>query len=343
MRCPSCYQPVGDDDRNCPHCGTSLSMFNPPASHPAAGFADDAAVSYAGFWRRVAAYLVDSLVLGFGTVVVVLPLMLMGAVDRAAIGQHENLFNLLSVVIGWLYFALQESSDHQATLGKRLFGMQVTDTSGQRIGFGRATGRYFAKLVSAVLLLIGFIMVAFTRRKQGLHDMIADTLVTNRPGSSPRTGCALVIALGFILVIVLGIFAAISVPAYQEYLKRARAAQEAGQGQASPEEGGESAPAAGAAGGFAEQADMAADAVESSYAREGTLPASVEEAQLAVDPASGGAVMTIGNGGVVTLFSHDGQSHLTMVPQVAGDGSIIWMCAAEGLRAADFPARCRQQ
>ena len=60
---------------------------------------------------------------------------------------------------------------------KKALGLSVTDLSGNRIGFGRATGRYFAKILSGLILLIGFIMVAFTQRKQGLHDMLAGTLV----------------------------------------------------------------------------------------------------------------------------------------------------------------------
>ena len=71
----------------------------------------------------------------------------------------------------------------QGTLGKKALGMIVTDLDGGRIGFGRATGRYFAKILSALILGIGFIMVAFTQRKQGLHDLIASTLVY-KAGSS---------------------------------------------------------------------------------------------------------------------------------------------------------------
>ena len=87
---------------------------------------------------------------------------------------------------GWLYFALMESSTRQATLGKMALDMKVTDDEGNRISFGRATGRYFAKILSALILLIGFIMVAFTDRKRGLHDMIAGTLVEIR-SSAPAT------------------------------------------------------------------------------------------------------------------------------------------------------------
>ena len=77
----------------------------------------------------------------------------------------------------WLYEAFMESSSYQATLGKMIFGMKVTDLNGNRISFERATGRHFAKWLSAMVLFIGYIMVGFTERKQGLHDLLAGTLV----------------------------------------------------------------------------------------------------------------------------------------------------------------------
>jgi uncharacterized RDD family membrane protein YckC len=84
---------------------------------------------------------------------------------------------LFTIATGWLYEAFLESSSYQATLGKMIFGMKVTDLQGNRISFARATGRHFAKIVSAIILFIGFIMVGFTERKQGLHDILAGTLV----------------------------------------------------------------------------------------------------------------------------------------------------------------------
>ena len=86
-------------------------------------------------------------------------------------------------MINWLYSAVLESSTWQATVGKKAMSLVVTDSAGQRIGFGRATGRYFGKFISSLILGIGFLMVGWTRRKQGLHDMMASTLVykTNAP------------------------------------------------------------------------------------------------------------------------------------------------------------------
>jgi len=80
----------------------------------------------------------------------------------------------------WLYSAILESSSKQATLGKMALGLTVTDTKTQRIGFGQASGRYFAKYISFLILCVGFMMAGFTKRKQGLHDLIASTLVLRK-------------------------------------------------------------------------------------------------------------------------------------------------------------------
>jgi len=135
---------------------------------------------YGGFWRRVGAYLIDLVIL---MVVVGIVGSILG-VDfgfEAAINGNEPdsspVGDLLSLVIGIAYFAGLESSSMQATLGKKALGMVVTDVNGNRISFLRALGRYFAKILSGVILFIGYIMVGLTERKQGLHDMIAGTLV----------------------------------------------------------------------------------------------------------------------------------------------------------------------
>jgi uncharacterized RDD family membrane protein YckC len=129
--------------------------------------------TYAGFWRRFVAWLLDGLLLSLVT----LPFTLQFGGDAAAEAARTSVAGTISTVVGWLYYALMESSAKQATVGKMALGIIVTDLEGRRIGFGRATGRYFAKILSALILGIGFLMAAFTERKQGLHDMIAGTLV----------------------------------------------------------------------------------------------------------------------------------------------------------------------
>jgi uncharacterized RDD family membrane protein YckC len=124
-------------------------------------------MTYGGFWIRVLAYIIDGILVG-----IVVGILTLTTDDAAR--------NTVSTIVSWLYFAFMESSARQATFGKSLLNMQVTDEQGQRISFLRATGRHFAKILSAIILLIGFIMVAFDSRKQGLHDKLASTLVVQR-------------------------------------------------------------------------------------------------------------------------------------------------------------------
>lgn len=86
-----------------------------------------------------------------------------------------------AVAASWLYYAFLESSAHQATLGKMALGLVVTDMQGRRVTFGRASGRFFAKIITGLIpFWIGYIMAGFTDRKQALHDMIASCLVLRR-------------------------------------------------------------------------------------------------------------------------------------------------------------------
>ena len=81
----------------------------------------------------------------------------------------------------WLYHALLESSEWQATVGKRVLGLVVTDMAGQRVSFGRSTGRHFGKIITNLVpAFIGYLLAGFTEKKQALHDMIAGCLVLRR-------------------------------------------------------------------------------------------------------------------------------------------------------------------
>ncbi|MBH5323241.1 RDD family protein [Erythrobacter sp. JGD-13] len=157
----------------------------------------DFLMEYAGFWIRVGAYIIDSIVVSIGAGLIG---GIVGGVIGAGvattggdIGAMESSLNLtggfIGLVIGIAYYAGLESSSWQATLGKKAVGIIVTDTNGNRISFLNAIGRYFAKILSAIILLIGYIMVAFTEKKQGLHDMLASTLVVKgQPGDHGAAG-----------------------------------------------------------------------------------------------------------------------------------------------------------
>ena len=121
------------------------------------------------------AYIIDVILLSI--VVGVLATILGVDLMQPDIETYDPTLNLVSFVIGWLYFALMESSERGATVGKMVVGLRVVTSNGQRLSFLNATGRYFAKIISAIILFIGFIMIGFTDKKRGLHDMIAGTLV----------------------------------------------------------------------------------------------------------------------------------------------------------------------
>lgn len=136
----------------------------------------------AGFWKRFAAIFIDSFLLTFiaFAIMFIIGFFIGGMLSEPEmIAKISNFGMLINVVVVWLYFALQESGEHQATFGKRILGIYVTGKDGSRLSFAQATVRYFSKYLSSILL-IGFIMAAFTKNKQGLHDLIADTLVVNR-------------------------------------------------------------------------------------------------------------------------------------------------------------------
>lgn len=142
-------------------------------------------VPYGGFWWRVLAYFLDFIIISFASSFIGGILGIGLSLPMYSMGMDDNLIGgaaVLSMIgfnfaINWLYFALLESSKLQGTLGKLAIGLVVTDMKGERISFLRATGRYFGKYLSTMLFLIGFIMVGLTSRKQGLHDLLASTLV----------------------------------------------------------------------------------------------------------------------------------------------------------------------
>lgn len=141
---------------------------------------------YAGFWIRVLAAFID------GAVMFLISLPIVGLVTAlssggafAANGEFSSnriLISLLSLIVNWLYFALTESSGNQATLGKMACGLKVADLNGQRISFGKATARYFAKyfISGTITFGIGYIIAGFDQKKQGLHDKIVGTLVLKK-------------------------------------------------------------------------------------------------------------------------------------------------------------------
>ncbi|MFC1613913.1 RDD family protein [Gemmatimonadota bacterium] len=144
-------------------------------------------MKYAGFWLRFAAAMIDiaivvAVFIGCG----VFYWRLTGRVvdDRLSVDAFLTIIGItnytLAILFCWLYFAWLESSPKQATLGKMLLNLAVTDLHGERVSFFRATGRHVGKVLSVLSMFVGFMMAGFTRNKQALHDKIARCLVVER-------------------------------------------------------------------------------------------------------------------------------------------------------------------
>ncbi len=207
MYCSKCGAVLAADAAFCVSCGNPVvraalagaAGVPVPANVGVAGFSTTRSVAYAGFWLRFVAHLIDGVILGIAIFALVIPLLFLtglmatverlpqhldGQVNPAAIAAILSLvftFVAVAVVLKWLYFAYLESGEKQATWGKQALGLYVTDGAAERISFGRASGRFFAKMISGLIPLgIGYIMAGFTERKQALHDMIAGCLVLRR-------------------------------------------------------------------------------------------------------------------------------------------------------------------
>jgi uncharacterized RDD family membrane protein YckC len=154
------------------------------------------AVEYAGFWVRFAAVLVDGLVLIVPSIIV-----------NVIFGKSLGVF--MQYVLGWTY-AIYMLNTRQATLGKMAVGLKVTTIDGGMPTTGKlALREILGKILDVVTLGIGYLMIVFTAKKQGLHDMIADTVVVYDPARK-RRGWLVVMGIVFALIIpIMGILAGV--------------------------------------------------------------------------------------------------------------------------------------
>lgn len=204
MFCSKCGSNLSENAVFCSTCGqatyplvtpsAAIVLPNPSAVAQRIAPALYEQVEYAGFWLRFVAYIIDGLVMGLAFVAIAIALLFttgLGSVlgrfhgreDPGEIGALLGvtfIFSLVGIAIvgSWLYHAYLESSDWHATVGKKVLNMKVTDLEGRPISFGRASGRFFAKIISGMIPLgIGYVIAGFTERKQAIHDMIANCLV----------------------------------------------------------------------------------------------------------------------------------------------------------------------
>ena len=141
-------------------------------------------MNYANVGKRFVALVIDVIILSIfqSIITFVISLAIGGiAANEETIGAviFTSVSVVIIIVIYWLYYAIQESSPKQATIGKQAMGLVVTDMNGEKVSFPKASIRFLSRSLSGILL-IGYIMAFFTEKKQALHDMLAGTLVLQK-------------------------------------------------------------------------------------------------------------------------------------------------------------------
>lgn len=199
MFCPKCGKETDASGKFCQWCGSDIDSV--AARAPVAAAEDDEGHEigiYAGLGRRFIACIVDVIfviILGLVTVAgfglfrglqnlyfyavqhVPADQLTVEGTTGALAGSIIAAYGIMLVIVPWLYFAGFESARSQATPGKVLMRLVVTDMDGQKPTFARTTLRFFSKFISILIVFIGFLMIGFTRNHQGLHDKIAGCLV----------------------------------------------------------------------------------------------------------------------------------------------------------------------
>jgi uncharacterized RDD family membrane protein YckC/DNA-directed RNA polymerase subunit RPC12/RpoP len=176
--CSMCGEEMDVGEVDCPACG------EPIAGHAKSRRENPNNLVYAGFWLRFVAWMIDSLILAVPTSAIVAVCVMQ--FPNAAWGLLLELtpgwmYELLILLLLWPYYSMMESSRFQATFGKILLGLIVTDMNGERVSFGRASGRHWAKVFSSYCVMLGYLMAGFDDKKQAWHDSISSCLVIRRP------------------------------------------------------------------------------------------------------------------------------------------------------------------
>jgi uncharacterized RDD family membrane protein YckC len=326
---------------------------------------------YAGFWNRFAATFID------GLVIIVVEILLLTVLPTT--GAMAVVLPILILVLIWLYEALMVSSAHQGTLGKIAVGIKVTDLAGERIGFGRATARFFGKLIGyfagTIVILLGawliggigavlfgligtvvilgsFLIAAFTVKRQALHDIVASCLVVQKDtvaGTEPvgvmkGVGWAIILSVALTMIPVFGaIFASL-------FLGLGALSMLGGLGGGSLG-GGDAAmdgPDPAMVAKLSLYSAVGPKMVVEQYAQthEGNLPASLEqisEAGLPAEFVDSDATITIENGEVVLTFTQPepiaGRS-LAITPSTGDGGLMEWQCRNRDLPEEFVPSEC---
>lgn len=341
LPCPSCQTMNQMTARFCLNCGASLAdnptPYQPPSSHQAPSMA--AEFIYAGFWKRWFAYIIDGIIFNMTmTVIVILGFantISFDETDPIALVTSLSTLYLVYYIGYWLYFSLQESSTAQATIGKRLLGIKVTDMTGQQLSFMHAAGRQLSGVITVFTFTIGYLVAAFTGRKQALHDMIAGCVVVNRNfdakqitmvNQNPPAGMSAAGIIG-VLVLILAvpvgaIVTAVTIPAFHDYSTRA------------------------AVSAAYHHASQSKSAIVQHATETGYWPANFEQAGISSDSMqTKDYYMQLLDDGViaVTFKAPDTISGETirLIPELQNSGEYLWSCNGGEMRTVYLPEECR--
>lgn len=349
--CDACSAINATNAKFCNNCGASLSNLSlnnqshqgdsAPNSFPRKD--TGALISdfvFAGFLKRFVAYIIDGALF---TVAFILVMALFSEStinlelgDPAMFGYMSQLY-LYFCIAWWLYFALMEASSMQGTLGKKIIGIKVVDEQGQRIGFGKATLRHFSSFLSYISLSVGYLMAAFTKRKQALHDIVASCLVVNKrfepsqikvasdnPSNGMSTGGIIAIIFVVLLIPIGGIIAAISIPAYHDYTLRVQVVQTL-------------------------TATHHIKATFAEYASQtGYWPNTFERAGLKNSDITSENynVIFAGDGAFQIVFVKPpelARKRLNFIPKLTSDGNYEWRCFSDDIDNRFLPNECRSE
>ena len=320
MFCTKCGVENPDNAKFCRSCFNELSQG---VSHTAEEIPQP--VKYAGFWQRFAAAFID----GFVVCLFSLPVMFFCGVAIAFLskplqGVVSMLSYLLFYVVSAVYYSMMESGERSATYGKIALGLKVYDVDGNRISKGRGFARWISHLASYLTLYIGFLIQPFTERKQALHDMIAGTIVVDSEEKKGSTGIIIAVVAGvFIFIFVIGILAAIAIPAYQDYVTRAKVTQAFQMGEG------------------------ASMLVSDYYLKTGKVPETLTEAGFVLEAKPSVADIEINpeSAEISILFANNAGpaiagKHLILKPYKQETG-IGWACSSNEIAAKNLPKSCR--
>ena len=309
--------------RRAPSVAAPATPYQPPAAvvrdEADAALGDD--VTYAGFWVRFGALILDNLIVY--AILIVVALVVGFGVGRLGGSDWAGIAGMIVwlgfFVVAFFYFTLMESGERGATLGKRAFRLRVvTSAENARIGFWRAVGRFFAHGLSAIVFYVGYLMQPFTQRKQALHDMISGTVVVALAPAS-RVMIAVAIIVGLIAPV--GIMAAIAVPAYHDYTVRAKVS--------------EALLAASPARNAVHTYLSERNAIPKTLAEAGVkVPSSARVQSITIDPRNAALTVTL-------AFSPLAGRTILLVPERAEGSAINWKCRPGTTPRKYLPASCR--